>query len=110
MTTHAIRHGITKLGVLTAHPATFLIVAAYTVLWMVFERHTFDWHAVATLATWVMTLFIQRAAHRDTQAIHAKVDELLRAHSEARTELAGLDHEEPEDIAAVREEAERQRI
>jgi low affinity Fe/Cu permease len=25
-----------------------------------------------------MTLFIQRAEHRDTQAIHAKSDELLR--------------------------------
>jgi low affinity Fe/Cu permease len=25
-----------------------------------------------------MTLFIQRAEHRDTQAIHAKLDELLR--------------------------------
>jgi low affinity Fe/Cu permease len=26
-----------------------------------------------------MTLFIQRAEHRDTQAIQAKLDELLRA-------------------------------
>jgi len=109
MTNHAIRHGTTKLGVLTAHPATFLVVGLYTLLWLVFERETFDWHGVATIATWLMTLLIQRAAHRDTQAIHAKVDELLGAHSDARTDLAGLDHEEPEDIAAVREEAERQR-
>ena len=50
-----------------------------------------------------MTLFIQRAAHRDTQAIQAKLDELLRAHGEARSELAGLDAEEPEDIEARRE-------
>src|SRR5215467_8980277 len=28
-----------------------------------------DQHGVATLATWLMTLFIQRAEHRDTQAI-----------------------------------------
>ena len=31
------------------------------------------------VATPMMTLIIQRAEHRDTQAIHAKLDELLRA-------------------------------
>jgi low affinity Fe/Cu permease len=30
--------------------------------------------AVATLMVWVMTLLIQRSEHRDTQAIHAKLD------------------------------------
>ncbi len=29
-----------------------------------------------------MTLFIQRAEHRDTQAIHAKLDELLQSSRE----------------------------
>jgi low affinity Fe/Cu permease len=37
-----------------------------------------DWHAIATLATVLMTFFIQRAAHRDIQALHAKIDVLLR--------------------------------
>ena len=45
-----------------------------------------------------MTLFIQRAEHRDTQAIHAKLDELLRVEGRARTELTQLDQEEPETI------------
>jgi low affinity Fe/Cu permease len=45
-----------------------------------------------------MTLFIQRAEHRDTQAIHAKLDELLRAENRARDELTRLDDEEPEVI------------
>jgi low affinity Fe/Cu permease len=49
-----------------------------------------------------MTLFIQRAEHRDTQAIHAKLDELLRAEGQARDELTGLDDEEPEEIEAHR--------
>jgi low affinity Fe/Cu permease len=38
---------------------------------------TFNWCAIATLAAWFMTLVIQRAEHRDTQAIHAKLDEIL---------------------------------
>jgi low affinity Fe/Cu permease len=45
-----------------------------------------------------MTLFIQRAEHRDTQAIHAKLDELSRVDAEANNELATLDQKEPEEI------------
>ena len=45
-----------------------------------------------------MTLFIQRAEHRDTQAIHAKLDELLRVAPRARSELAHIDEKEPEAI------------
>ena len=49
-----------------------------------------------------MTLFIQRAEHRDTQAIHAELDELLRVEGRARNELIQLDDEEPEVIAQHR--------
>jgi low affinity Fe/Cu permease len=49
-----------------------------------------------------MTLIIQRAEHRDTQAIHAKLDELLRVEGAARNELTMLDDEEPEVIEAHR--------
>ena len=59
---------------------------------------SFDWHALASVATWLMTLIIQRAEHRDTQAIQAKLDELLRAEGRARSELTELDDEEPEVI------------
>jgi low affinity Fe/Cu permease len=79
MLVRAIRHSLTTLGVLTAHPIAFGIVGAYAILWLIFQPHTFDWHAVAVLSTWFMTLLIQRAEHRDTQAIHAKLDELLRS-------------------------------
>jgi low affinity Fe/Cu permease len=54
-----------------------------------------------------MTLFIQRAEHRDTQAIHAKLDELLRVEGRARSELTQLDNEEPEVIAQHRLEERR---
>ena len=45
-----------------------------------------------------MTLFIQRAEHRDTQAIHAKLDELVRVSSKADNKLRSMDKKEPEDI------------
>ena len=73
-----------------------------------FQRETFDWHAVATLATWFMTLVIQRAEHRDTQALHANVDELLRVHGDARNDLMKLDQRDAEDIERHRDEAQKQ--
>ena len=97
-----IRHRLTELGTFAAHPAAFLVIAVYTLGWILFERVTFDWHAVATLSTWTMTLFIQRSEHRDTQAIHAKLDELLRTDPRAQTDLAHLDEREPEDIEEYR--------
>jgi hypothetical protein len=56
----------------------------------VVEPSSFGWHVVATLATLLMTLFIQRSEHRDTQAIHGKLDELLRANGDARNQLTSL--------------------
>ena len=96
------RTALTRMGVFTAHPASFVIVAVYVVAWLIFDPGSFDWHAIATMATWFMTLIIQRAEHRDTQAIHAKLDELLRAEGRARSELTRLDDEEPEVIEAHR--------
>jgi low affinity Fe/Cu permease len=91
-----MRHFLTQLGTATAHPIAFFVVAVYGILWWTFG--SFDWHDFATLATWMMTLVIQRAEHRDTQAIHAKLDELLKVEGDARSELTELDQEEPEDI------------
>jgi low affinity Fe/Cu permease len=83
---HAIRRLLTYLGTLTAQPTAFLIVAVYALLWAYFEG--LDWHGVATLATWCMTLLIQRAEHRDTHG------------------LAKIDKREPEEIERYRERKE----
>jgi low affinity Fe/Cu permease len=94
----AIRHALTRVGEFTTHPTAFAVVASYAVAWFVFSPETFGWAAIATLATWLMTLFINRTEHRDTQALHAKLDELLRTHGEARTDLTTLDDRDVEDI------------
>jgi low affinity Fe/Cu permease len=73
----------------------------------VFEPETFDWHAIATIVVWIMTLFIQRAENRDTQSIHAKLDELLHAHSLASNAMTRIDEEQPEDIEQHRKDARK---
>jgi low affinity Fe/Cu permease len=102
-----IRRALTQLGVLSANPLAFLVVAAYGVCWFVFARATFDWQAIATLAIWFMTLFIQRAEHRDTQAIQAKLDELIHAQSRASNAITRIDEKEPEDIELHRKQARK---
>ena len=97
-----VRSTITHVGVLMAHPAAFLIVLVYVAIWYWWEPDTLDLHGVATVATWLMTLFIQRAAHRDTQALHAKLDELVKADDGARNEIADIDQLEPEEVEKQR--------
>lgn len=101
------RHWTTHVGQAAGHPAAFLVVIVYALLWLIFSRATFDWNAVATLAVFVMTLFIQRANRRDNLALHAKLDELLRVDDDARSELTQLDEQEPEAIERHRDEEVR---
>lgn len=98
---------LTRLGVSAAHPVAFVLVAVFAAGWLIFDRQSFGWPGAATLATLCMTLLIQRAEHRDTQAIHGKLDELLRVNDDARSDLSKLDQEEPEAIERHREHATR---
>jgi low affinity Fe/Cu permease len=101
------RHWTTNIGQAAGHPAAFLVVLLYAVLWLTFRPATFEWNAIATLAVFMMTLFIQRANRRDNLALHAKLDELLRVDSDARSELAQLDEQEPEVIERHRDDEVR---
>jgi low affinity Fe/Cu permease len=102
---------LTSAGMWLSRPWVIGLVVLYAVLWLIFDRSSLDWHGIVSLATLSMTLFIQRAEHRDTQAIHAKLDELLRVHGDARNQLTRLDDKEPEQVEAfrnkVREETEK---
>ena len=97
-----LQRALTVAGMWLARPWAVGAVVVYAVLWLAFEPDSFGWHGVANIATLLMTLFIQRSEHRDTQAIHAKLDELLRVHGDARDELAKLDERQPEQIEAFR--------
>ena len=103
------KHWTTKIGQAAGHPAAFVVVIFHAALWLIFDRSTFDWNAVATLAVWVMTLFIQRSNRRDTLALHAKLDELLRVETGARSELTRLDEQEPEEIERYRDKEVRKK-
>ena len=105
MPSDTLRKALTSVGEGTYRPIAFLIWTVFAVLWFIFDRQSLDWHSIATLATWLMTLFIQRAGHRDTQAIHAKLDEILRAFGHTDNRLANIDELQPEEIEERRDQA-----
>lgn len=89
---------MTKAGIAIAHPGAFVAATAVILAWLLLSPETFEWHAAVTVATLYIALFIQRATHRDTQALHAKVDELILASKSARNSLTIEDDKEPEEI------------
>lgn len=107
MSTDSPRGILTEIGTWTSRPTAFLIVGLYVAAMAIFAPHELNWHSVATLITWLMTLFIQRAEHRDTQALQAKIDELLKVQHDARNEITRVDDKEPEEIEAFREAQRR---
>jgi len=107
MPKRALQRGLTQLGVMSGHPVAFAILILYAIGWIVFDRESLNFHGAATLVTWAMTLFIQRAEHRDTQAIQAKLDELLRALGDADNSLTRLDEKTSEEIEHHRDEARK---
>ena len=101
----AIQTFLTAAGTWMARPAAFGFVIVYVFLWLIFDRESFNFHGAIALITLCMTLFIQRSEHRDTQAIQAKLDELLRTQADAHQGLTHLDDQEPEEIEAHRKQA-----
>jgi len=85
------------MGVLASRPTAFAVFVLYGLAWVVLGDGL-NWHQIATMATWGMTLVIQRAEHRDTQAIHAKLDELLKVHGDAKSELMSIDKKDAEEV------------
>jgi low affinity Fe/Cu permease len=97
------RHAITIIGEWLGHPMTFALVTLYGLGWVMFAGRGIDWHGVATMATLYLTLIILRTDRRDTEALHAKLDELLRALEGPDEALADIDQREPEEIVRIRE-------
>ncbi len=96
-----VRGWLTQIGVLTSRPVAFGIFVVYAIAWLVLGDGL-KWHSIAVMATWGMTLVIQRAEHRDTQAIHAKLDELLKAVGGADDDVMDVDEKDAEDVEEER--------
>ncbi len=57
-----------------------------------------------TIVTFLMVFLIQNSQNRDSLTIQLKLDELLRAVQEARTDLVDLENRSDEDLLRLKQE------
>src|SRR5207248_4237789 len=73
-----------------------------------FFHYSDTWQLVintgTSVITFLMVFLIQNTQNRDARAIHLKLDELLRAVQEARTELVSLEEQPDEELVKLKEE------
>src|ERR671932_2319843 len=62
-----------------------------------------------TIVTFLMVFLIQNTQNRDAKAIHLKLDELLRAVSEARTGMVDLEDLSDAELARLQRQFQRLR-
>ncbi|MGR9053874.1 MAG: low affinity iron permease family protein [Gammaproteobacteria bacterium] len=63
-------------------------------------------NTATTIVTFLMVFLIQHTQNRDTQAMHSKLDELIRSVESARKEFLNLEDLEDEDFQKFKEEHE----
>jgi low affinity Fe/Cu permease len=88
-----------RVSAAAGRPRAFLIALAIVVFWALSGpvfRWSDTWQLVintgTTIVTFLMVFLIQNAQNRDGAAIQAKLDELIRAVSNARNEFIGIEH------------------
>ena len=97
-------------------PWAFLIAFAGIVVWMCsgpFFHYSDTWQLVintsTTIITFLIVFLIQNTQNHDSRAIHLKLDELIRAVSEARTGLVDLQDLPDSELRKLEREFQRLR-
>jgi low affinity Fe/Cu permease len=63
-------------------------------------------NTATTIITFLMVFLIQNSQNRDAAAMQAKLDELIRAVTEARAQFIGIEHLPDKRIVEIRDELE----
>ena len=90
-------------------PSAFLFAAVIIVIWAAtgpLFNFSDTWQLVintgTTIVTFLMVFLIQNTQNRDSQAIHVKLDELIRAKKGARNALLNLENLSDEELEQLR--------
>ena len=92
----------------TGSPPAFLICVAFVVLWAVtgpLFKFSETWQLVintgTTIITFLMVFLIQNTQNRDGLALQTKLDELIRATTEAEDEFIGIEKLTDKELEAM---------
>ena len=97
----------------TAHamgqPAAFGTAVAIIILWAIagpIFKFSDSWQLIintgTTIITFLMVFIIQNTQNRDAEAMHIKLDELIRAMDQAQNALLNLEELEEDDLERIR--------
>ncbi len=96
------------------HPITFSLALLTIIVWGVtgpLFGYSDTWQLLintgTTIVTFLMVFLIQKTQNRDTQAIHLKLDELIRVTKGARNMMLDLEHMDDESLQRLRDIYER---
>ena len=91
-------------------PLTFCLAFLVIVAWALcgpFFDFSDTWQLVintsTTIITFLMVFLIQNTQNRDSEAMHLKLDELLRSHRNAHNALMDLEELDEEDLDKLRD-------
>jgi low affinity Fe/Cu permease len=102
-------HAAQAMGKPSAFGLALLIIIVWGLMGPVYN-YSDTWQLVintgTTIITFLMVFLIQNTQNRDTQAVHLKLDELIRAVEQARTELVDLEDLSDEELERLQQQFE----
>src|SRR5207248_926709 len=98
----------------SGHPLTFIAAVTIIIIWGI-SGPVFGWsdtwqliiNTGTTIITFLMVFLIQHTQNSDTEALHLKLDELIRATQEARNALMSLEDLSDEYLDRLKGEFDR---
>ena len=98
-----------RIAHLMGHPAIFAVACLAILIWGALGPalgYSDTWQLVintsTTIVTFLMVFLIQNTQNRDSEALHLKIDELLRALDAADTALVDLEERSEKDLEQLR--------
>ena len=112
------RSGFTRFAKWTAYvtgrPIAFIFAVTVIIVWALtgpIFGFSDTWQLVintgTTIMTFLMVFLIQNTQYRDSEAIHIKLDELIRSTKEAQNALMDLEELEDDELDRLRADYEK---
>jgi low affinity Fe/Cu permease len=106
-----------RTSLIVGAPWAFALALALVIAWLAtgpLFHYSDTWQLVinttTTIITFLVVFLIQHTQNHDTRAIHLKLDELIRAVREARTQLVDLEDLPDAELARLEQEFRRLRL
>jgi low affinity Fe/Cu permease len=103
-----------KTARISGQPVAFATAIIALILWAVsgpLFGFSDTWQLIintgTTIVTFLMVFLIQNTQNRDSEALHVKIDELIRANARADNALLDLEDLEEQDLDRIRADYEK---